>query len=136
LALGLYQSEIAKEGIGSDHSVCTSERAGAGANRDAVAALEVCDGSRGDVADAALEAGAPIIGRFGRTNGIEVEQDVWLRFSGTLAHDRLTDRRALSPMNVSRVVSRAHQLQSEEVLSMTSPNDVRGARCAAYLGRG
>ena len=103
-----------------------------GPNIDAIR----CDGSRSDLANPALEAGAPVVRRIGWTNGIEVEQDVWLRFSGALAHDRLTDRGSLSPMNVAGVVSRAHQLEPEEVFSVATPDDVRGARGAAHLGRG
>ena len=96
---------------------------------DAVAALQVRDRARRDVADAPLEARRPT--RRPRRAGAStssVSVDVGARLARALAHDHAARRAAVLRQWTSRGSSPvAHQLEAEEVLAVPAPDDAVAA---------
>ena len=72
-------------------------------------------------------ADEPLVAGRRRPLRVEGEHDVRARLAGPLAHDHLPDCGGLAPVDVARVFAGSHQLQAEELLAVTAPDDAVGA---------
>ena len=102
---GLDEREEAEQRVGARRAVGAHGLAGGRLDRDGVAALDVRDGARGDVADRALEGGGPLVLRVVGADDVEREHDVGPRLARALAHDELADGGALAPVDVARILA-------------------------------
>ncbi len=75
------------------------------ADSHAVSTLEVSDGTRRDITDAALEGDVPLLTCASGPDDLECERHVGTCFTRTLERYELAHRRCLSPMDVARILS-------------------------------
>ena len=126
----LEQRQKAQHRVRADRARRAHPLAAPRAHGDAVAALDVGHGARGHVANATLEARAPVlVGRAARVDRVDHVRDVAPDFARSLAHDQLLD--ALAPVDVARVVAFAHRAQRQDLVARAAPERGVAAQAVA-----
>jgi len=84
----------------------------------------VRDRARGNLANAPLEGGVPLVVGAVGANRVEPEFHVGARLAGALAHDELPQRRRFAPVHVPRIFAGPHQAKAEELVAVAATDDV------------